>query len=106
MDTFCSNKLYFSGEEFQLRNDLKVRAFKTYHVIPSQARTSSISYLLFEKFISMKISLLSKICRVTVSILSKKSLRQNFVVFLVMRLRACDYQVLRYVLLDSNKSYI
>ncbi|XP_042450271.1 tRNase Z TRZ1-like isoform X1 [Zingiber officinale] len=24
------------GEEFQLRNDLKVRAFKTYHVIPSQ----------------------------------------------------------------------
>ncbi|CAL9123992.1 unnamed protein product [Musa textilis] len=24
------------GEEFQLRNDLKVRAFKTYHVVPSQ----------------------------------------------------------------------
>ncbi|WOK95778.1 nuclear ribonuclease Z [Canna indica] len=24
------------GEEFQLRNDLKVKAFKTYHVIPSQ----------------------------------------------------------------------
>lgn len=26
----------FSGEEICLRKDLKVRAFKTYHVIPSQ----------------------------------------------------------------------
>ncbi|KAK9995532.1 hypothetical protein SO802_020218 [Lithocarpus litseifolius] len=25
-----------NGEEFYLRKDLKVRAFKTYHVIPSQ----------------------------------------------------------------------
>ncbi|KAI9081660.1 hypothetical protein K1719_036396 [Acacia pycnantha] len=24
------------GEEFYLRNDIKVKAFKTYHVIPSQ----------------------------------------------------------------------
>ena len=29
-------ELLFSGEEFYLRKDLKVRAFKTYHVIPSQ----------------------------------------------------------------------
>lgn len=26
----------FAGEEFQLRKDLKVRAFRTYHGIPSQ----------------------------------------------------------------------
>lgn len=37
---FCYNMIYLAGEEFQLRNDLKVRAFKTYHVVPSQARTS------------------------------------------------------------------
>jgi ribonuclease Z len=29
-------KRLFPGEEFHLRRDLKVRAFKTYHVIPSQ----------------------------------------------------------------------
>jgi ribonuclease Z len=28
-----------AGEEFSLRNDLKVKAFRTYHVIPSQVAT-------------------------------------------------------------------
>jgi len=27
-----------AGEEFQIRKDLKVKAFKTYHVIPSQVK--------------------------------------------------------------------
>lgn len=27
-----------AGEEFEIRKDLKVKAFRTYHVIPSQVR--------------------------------------------------------------------
>lgn len=28
----------YVGEEYQIRKDLRVKAFKTYHVIPSQVR--------------------------------------------------------------------
>jgi ribonuclease Z len=34
-----SNLWLTAGEEFSLRNDLKVKAFRTYHVIPSQVAT-------------------------------------------------------------------
>jgi ribonuclease Z len=34
-----SNSWLTAGEEFSLRNDLKVKAFRTYHVIPSQVAT-------------------------------------------------------------------
>ncbi|XP_072983671.1 nuclear ribonuclease Z isoform X1 [Typha latifolia] len=37
------------GEEFQIRKDLKVKAFKTYHVIPSQLMQGYIIYTVKQK---------------------------------------------------------
>lgn len=36
----------FAGEEFYLRKDLKVKAFQTYHVIPSQVASQQYMFLL------------------------------------------------------------
>ena len=46
-------ELLFSGEEFYLRKDLKVRAFKTYHVIPSQVSLLVVIFFLLWLSIQM-----------------------------------------------------
>ncbi|RLN07096.1 nuclear ribonuclease Z-like [Panicum miliaceum] len=37
------------GEEYELRRDLRVRSFRTYHVVPSQVRTGYVIYKLKQK---------------------------------------------------------
>jgi len=52
MYSFVANPSLTAGEEFYLRKDLKVKAFRTYHVIPSQVASQDHLFLLSLKLIT------------------------------------------------------
>jgi len=52
MYSFVANSRLVAGEEFYLRKDLKVKAFRTYHVIPSQVASQDNLFLLSLKIIT------------------------------------------------------
>lgn len=52
MYSFVANSRLIAGEEFYLRKDLKVKAFRTYHVIPSQVASQDNSFLFSLKIIT------------------------------------------------------
>ena len=52
MYPFVANSCITAGEEFYLRKDLKVKAFRTYHVIPSQVASQHNVFLLSLKLIT------------------------------------------------------
>nr|GMD27682.1 nuclear ribonuclease Z-like [Ipomoea batatas] len=74
----------FSGEEICLRKDLKVRAFKTYHVIPSQGYiVYSIKHKLKQEYIGLPAEEIKKLKSSCVEIVKHADILENKAILLI-----------------------